>query len=59
VPEDLEDTIPNIVLKGFRQTVVSKGKVVLRIQVDRAEGFEREETNGLSAGEIFRVRRGG
>ncbi|GAB4367452.1 MAG: hypothetical protein Kow009_04370 [Spirochaetales bacterium] len=43
VPEDLEDTIPNIVLKGFRQTVVSKGKVVLRIQVDKAEGFERKK----------------
>lgn len=43
VPEDLEDTIPNIVLRGFRQTVVSKGKVVLRIQVDKAEGFERKK----------------
>jgi LPS export ABC transporter protein LptC len=43
VPEDLEDTIPNIVLKGFRQTVVSKGKVVLRVQVDKAEGFERKK----------------
>lgn len=43
VPEDMEDTIPNIVLKGFRQTVVSKGKVVLRIQVDEAKGFERKK----------------
>ena len=43
VPEDLEGTIPNIVLKGFRQTVVSKGKVVLRIQVEKAEGFERKK----------------
>ncbi len=43
VPEDLEDTIPNIVLTGFRQTVVSKGNVVLRIQVAKAEGFERKK----------------
>lgn len=43
VPEDLEDTIPNIVLEGFRQTVVSKGSVTLRIQVERAESFEKKK----------------
>lgn len=43
VPEEVEDIIPNILLEGFRQTVVSKGSVVLRIKVERAEGFEKKK----------------
>lgn len=43
VTEELEDTIPNIVMEGFQQTVVSHGTVVLRVQVDRAESFEKKK----------------